>query len=100
MAALRKRKSKIERQRCAVAAGGSGARAAGTHSHIRGLGLGEDLAPVAVADGLVGQARARKAAGVLRAMVREGTLAGRGMLLVGRPGTGKVRRASRVNTTH
>ena len=32
----------------------------GAHSHIRGLGLDEHLQPKAVAEGMVGQAEARK----------------------------------------
>jgi RuvB-like protein 2 len=62
----------------------------GAHSHIRGLGLGANLEPLQSADGLVGQKRARKACGVLRAMVSEGKIAGRGVLLVGPSGTGKT----------
>lgn len=62
----------------------------GTHSHIRGLGLGENLEPLDVADGMVGQKNARKACGILRTMIKEGKIAGRAVLLVGKPGTGKT----------
>jgi DNA helicase TIP49 (TBP-interacting protein) len=62
----------------------------GTHSHIRGLGLGENLEPLDVADGMVGQKSARKACGILRTMIKEGKIAGRAVLLVGKPGTGKT----------
>lgn len=68
----------------------SGDARTGTHSHIQGLGLGENLEPLDAAEGMVGQKRARKAAGVLRRMVLDGKIAGRGVLLVGKPGTGKT----------
>lgn len=35
----------------------------GTHTHIRGLGLDENLTAVKVRDGMVGQEKAREAAG-------------------------------------
>ncbi|KNC71237.1 hypothetical protein SARC_16226, partial [Sphaeroforma arctica JP610] len=38
----------------------------------------------------VGQAAARKAAGVICAMAREGATAGRAVLIAGPPGTGKT----------
>ncbi|PNH09679.1 RuvB-like 2, partial [Tetrabaena socialis] len=62
----------------------------GAHSHIRGLGLDDALEARAVSQGMVGQAKARKAAGVILAMIREGKIAGRAMLLAGQPGTGKT----------
>ncbi|MGB9828441.1 MAG: RuvB-like domain-containing protein, partial [Thermosphaera sp.] len=60
------------------------------HSHIRGLGLDENGKAIMVADGLVGQAEAREAAGIVVKMIREGRISGRGILLVGPPGTGKT----------
>ncbi len=60
------------------------------HSHIRGLGLDERGEPIYIADGLVGQVEARKAAGIVVRMIREGKLAGRGILLVGPPSSGKT----------
>ena len=39
----------------------------GAHSHIRGLGLDESLDARAVSQGMVGQEKARRAAGVVRA---------------------------------
>jgi len=60
------------------------------HSHIRGLGLDESGKAIFVADGLVGQVEAREAAGIVVKMIKEGKLSGRGILLVGPPGTGKT----------
>uniref|UniRef100_A0A061R1B2 RuvB-like helicase n=1 Tax=Tetraselmis sp. GSL018 TaxID=582737 RepID=A0A061R1B2_9CHLO len=62
----------------------------GAHSHIRGLGLDDALEARNVSQGLVGQTRARKAAGVILQMIREGKIAGRAVLLAGQPGTGKT----------
>jgi len=39
---------------------------------------------------MVGQASARKASGVVFKMIQEGKIAGRAILLAGKPGTGKV----------
>jgi len=66
------------------------ARRIGVHSHIRGLGLDEKGRAIPVADGLVGQLKAREAAGIVVQMIREGRIAGRGILLIGPPGTGKT----------
>jgi len=38
----------------------------------------------------VGQKEARRAAGILLNMIKEGKIAGRGILLAGQPGTGKT----------
>ncbi|ESQ31256.1 hypothetical protein EUTSA_v10004147mg [Eutrema salsugineum] len=62
----------------------------GAHSHIRGLGLDSALEPRAVSEGMVGQVKARKAAGVILEMIREGKIAGRAILIAGQPGTGKT----------
>ncbi|GIL45598.1 hypothetical protein Vafri_2807 [Volvox africanus] len=62
----------------------------GAHSHIRGLGLDDALEARAVSQGMVGQAKARKAAGIILQMIKEGKIAGRAMLLAGQPGTGKT----------
>jgi RuvB-like protein 2 len=43
-----------------------------------------------VSQGLVGQRKARKAGGVVYKMIQEGHIAGRAILLAGKPGTGKT----------
>eukprot|EP00164_Ancoracysta_twista_P001035 GFYU01001350.1.p1 GENE.GFYU01001350.1~~GFYU01001350.1.p1 ORF type:complete len:465 (-),score=156.95 GFYU01001350.1:110-1504(-) len=62
----------------------------GAHSHVRGLGLDDTLEARNVSQGMVGQQSARKAAGVILAMIREGKIAGRAVLLAGTPGSGKT----------
>ncbi|XP_033101320.1 ruvB-like 2 [Anneissia japonica] len=62
----------------------------GAHSHIRGLGLDDALEPRAVSQGMVGQVAARRAAGVVLEMIKEGKIAGRAVLIAGQPGTGKT----------
>ena len=62
----------------------------GTHSHIRGLGLNDQLDPRPNSQGMVGQVKARKAAGLILKMVREGRIAGRAILFAGPPSTGKT----------
>ena len=62
----------------------------GAHSHIRGLGLDDTLEARAVSQGMVGQKDARRAAGIVVQMVREGKIAGRCILLAGEPSTGKT----------
>lgn len=44
----------------------------GAHSHIRGLGLDDSLEPRKVSQGMVGQMQARRAAGVVLGMIKEG----------------------------
>lgn len=64
------------------------------HSHIRGLGLNEDgqLLKYGSKDnsGMIGQKNAREACGVVVDMIKEQKMGGRGVLLVGPPGTGKT----------
>jgi RuvB-like protein 2 len=56
------------------------------HSHIRGLGVDADtLEPRAASQGLVGQAKARKAAAVVLEMIKQGKIAGRAVLIAGPP---------------
>jgi RuvB-like protein 2 len=62
----------------------------GAHSHIRGLGLDDSLNPRQSSQGMVGQRKARKAAGVLLHMIKQGKIAGRAILIAGPPGSGKT----------
>lgn len=62
----------------------------GAHSHIRGLGLDDVLEARIVSQGMVGQKEARRAAGIVVNMVREGKIAGRCILIAGEPSTGKT----------
>ncbi|EKX72768.1 ATP-dependent DNA helicase family member protein [Theileria equi strain WA] len=62
----------------------------GIHSHIRGLGLDSKLNPDYEGDGLIGQTQARRAAGVVLNMLKEGKIGGRAILLAGQPGSGKT----------
>jgi len=62
----------------------------GAHTHIKGLGLDENLRAVRVKDGMVGQEKAREAAGLIVQMIKEGKLSGRTIVLAGPPGTGKT----------
>lgn len=64
--------------------------AVGTHSHIRGLGLDDALEPRKSSQGMVGQLKARKAAGVILRMIQQGKIAGRAILIAGPPSTGKT----------
>ncbi|XP_071443527.1 ruvB-like helicase 1 [Hetaerina americana] len=60
------------------------------HTHIKGLGLDENGAPIKIAAGLVGQANAREAAGIVVDLIKSKKMAGRAVLLAGPPGTGKT----------
>ncbi|MBS7607095.1 RuvB-like helicase [Candidatus Bathyarchaeota archaeon] len=62
----------------------------GAHTHIKGLGLDENLRAVKVKDGMVGQEKAREAAGLVVQMIKEGKLSGKTVILAGPPGTGKT----------
>lgn len=68
----------------------------GAHSHIRGLGLTEELVAEA-REGMVGQARARRAAGIVQRLILEGKLAGRSILIAGQPATGKTALATAIS---
>ena len=52
--------------------------------------MDDALEPREVSQGMVGQAAARKASGVVYRMIQEGKIAGRAILLAGKPGTGKT----------
>ncbi len=60
------------------------------HTHIKGLGLDQKGEPLGVSDGMVGQKKAREAAGRVVSLVKKGKLGGRSVLLAGPPGTGKT----------
>lgn len=60
------------------------------HTHVRGLGLREDGTAEPIAAGLVGQASAREAAGIVVDLIKSKKMAGRALLLAGAPGTGKT----------
>jgi len=62
----------------------------GAHSHIRGLGLDDSLEARPISQGMVGQCTARKAAGVILQMIKDGCMAGRAIMIGGQPGTGKT----------
>lgn len=61
-----------------------------THTHVKGLGLKDDGSAIPVASGLVGQARAREASGVVVELIKAKKMAGKALLLAGAPGTGKT----------
>merc|ERR1711985_98312 len=60
------------------------------HTHIKGLGLDEHGTALQCAAGMVGQEKAREAAGVIVEMIKSKKMAGRALLLAGAPGTGKT----------
>jgi RuvB-like protein 1 (pontin 52) len=61
-----------------------------THTHIKGLGLGEDGAALQLGAGFVGQEQGREACGIVVDMIRQRKMAGRALLIAGAPGTGKT----------
>ncbi|GAB5356200.1 hypothetical protein AAMO2058_000270400 [Amorphochlora amoebiformis] len=61
-----------------------------THTHVKGLGLDEKGVAIAVSAGLVGQEKARAAAGIVVELIKAKKMAGRALLLAGPPGTGKT----------
>lgn len=60
------------------------------HTHIRGLGLNAEGEARDIGKGMVGQKKAREAAGRVVNLVKKGKLGGRAVLLAGPPGTGKT----------
>jgi TBP-interacting protein len=62
----------------------------GAHTHIKGLGLDKNLRAIKVKDGMVGQEKAREAAGLVVQMIKDGKLSGKTVILAGPPGTGKT----------
>ena len=61
-----------------------------SHSHVKGLGLSDEGQPQELGGGLVGQADAREAAGIIVSLIKQKKMAGRALLLAGPPGTGKT----------
>ena len=61
-----------------------------SHSHIKGLGLQDNGIATAIAAGLVGQEKAREAAGIVVDLIKSKKMSGRAVLLAGAPGTGKT----------
>ncbi|CAN6199582.1 unnamed protein product [Urochloa humidicola] len=62
----------------------------GAHSHIRGLGLDSSMEARDSSEGMVGQLPARRGAGLILQLIRQGKIAGRAVLIAGQPGTGKT----------
>ena len=52
------------------------------HTHIKGLGLDENGRALPIASGLVGQEKAREAAGLVVDMIKSKKMAGRALLMV------------------
>eukprot|EP01041_Mallomonas_annulata_P002948 gene2949-5793_t len=67
------------------------------HTHIKGLGLDDAGRALPIASGLVGQERAREAAGLVVELIKAKKMAGRGLLMAGAPGTGKTALALAVS---
>ncbi len=61
----------------------------GLHSHIKGLGVRDGKVQY-IADGFVGQVEAREAAYYVVKLIKAGKFGGKGVLIVGPPGTGKT----------
>ena len=61
-----------------------------SHSHIKGLGLNNELIAQPLSSGLVGQVQAREGCGIIVELIRQKKMAGRALLLAGPPGTGKT----------
>eukprot|EP00451_Oxyrrhis_marina_P004532 CAMPEP_0204277840 /NCGR_PEP_ID=MMETSP0468-20130131/29533_1 /ASSEMBLY_ACC=CAM_ASM_000383 /TAXON_ID=2969 /ORGANISM="Oxyrrhis marina" /LENGTH=454 /DNA_ID=CAMNT_0051254679 /DNA_START=44 /DNA_END=1408 /DNA_ORIENTATION=- len=61
-----------------------------SHSHIKGLGLKDNGDAEQIAAGLVGQEKAREAAGIVVDLIKSKKMAGRALLMAGAPGTGKT----------
>ncbi|KAL3673465.1 RuvB-like protein 1 [Phytophthora oleae] len=60
------------------------------HTHVKGLGLKADGTALPIGSGLVGQEKAREAAGLVVELIKSKKMAGRALLLAGAPGTGKT----------
>ncbi len=71
-----------------------------THTHVKGLGLRDDGTAIVSAAGLVGQTKAREAAGVIVELIRSKKMAGKALLLAGAPGTGKTALALAISQVY
>eukprot|EP00923_Selenidium_pygospionis_P036688 GHVN01064329.1.p1 GENE.GHVN01064329.1~~GHVN01064329.1.p1 ORF type:complete len:257 (+),score=27.97 GHVN01064329.1:39-809(+) len=60
------------------------------HSHIKGLGLKDDGTAEDIHMGMVGQKKAREAAGFVVDLIKSQKMAGKALLFAGPPGTGKT----------
>jgi tRNA A37 threonylcarbamoyladenosine biosynthesis protein TsaE len=60
------------------------------HTHIKGLGLDDAGRALPLGAGLVGQEKAREAAGLVVELIKAKKMAGRALLMAGAPGTGKT----------
>ncbi|KAG6973337.1 hypothetical protein JG687_00000934 [Phytophthora cactorum] len=70
-----------------------------SHTHVKGLGLEADGTALPIGSGLVGQEKAREAAGLVVELIKSKKMAGRALLLAGAPGTGKTAMALGLKTT-
>jgi len=61
-----------------------------SHTHIKGLGLDENGSAKEIANGMVGQENAREAAGLVVDLIKSKKMAGKALMMVGPPGTGKT----------
>ncbi|OQR85294.1 Holliday junction ATP-dependent DNA helicase ruvB [Achlya hypogyna] len=61
-----------------------------SHTHVKGLGLDADGSALPIGSGLVGQEKAREAAGIVVELIKSKKMAGRALMLAGAPGTGKT----------
>merc|ERR1712000_669058 len=61
-----------------------------SHTHIKGLGLDEEGMAIEISSGMVGQEKAREAAGIVVDLIKNKKMAGKALLFVGPPGTGKT----------
>lgn len=62
----------------------------GAHTHVKGLGLDKKGNAIKIKEGMVGQEKAREAAGLVVRLIKEGKLSGKTVILAGPPGTGKT----------
>ncbi|KAL7675615.1 hypothetical protein ACOME3_001881 [Neoechinorhynchus agilis] len=60
------------------------------HSHVRGIGVDDQIHARQSSQGMVGQEEARRSASIVLRMIKSGRIAGRAILLAGEPGTGKT----------